>query len=270
MGGISLRFLRSRSWSAVTSASCRTCCCNSRWLIAILPRSSKRPLQGRLDLGRRHLFVDDDANGLVIPVGQHDLGAEVLLLADGEGDRFAGRHRDLEAADVAGRFPRLVLAGQLEVGAVGMLDQHDAVHVVAVGDGVGLALLDLGGRVQNALDDLDGGDAAIIGVGHGMDFGAQVDGVAEQATFVLLQIGDASVAGIGAALVDRDRSLRQMHARRVLEHQAEEREFGVRVFVVDADTLSLDVLTDDGQQSGLLPRQADGVVDGVLEVVAQL
>ena len=45
---------------------------------------------------------------------------------------------------------------------------------------------------------------AVVGGGHGHHLGAQVDGVAQEAAFVLLQVEDAGVAGVGGALVDGD------------------------------------------------------------------
>src|SRR5437667_3555489 len=117
--------------------------------------------------------------------------------------------------EVGRRLPGLVLGGKMEVGAVGVLHQQDTVHVVAIDDGVGLALLDLGGGVQDALDDLGRSELAVVGVGHGLDFGTQVNGVGEQAAFALLQVEDAGIASVGAPLVDRDGTLRQVHAGRV-------------------------------------------------------
>ena len=51
-----------------------------------------------------------------------------------------GGDLQLEAIDIAGALGRLVLADQVEVGAVGMLDQHDAIVLGAVLDVVGLLL----------------------------------------------------------------------------------------------------------------------------------
>ena len=48
----------------------------------------------------------------------------------------------------------------------------------------------------------------------GIDFGAQIDGVADEPFLVGLDIEDAGVAGVDAALEDRDRSLVQVQRRR--------------------------------------------------------
>src|SRR5262249_25418014 len=104
----------------------------------------------------------------------------------------------------------------------------------------------------------------------GLDLAAEIDGVTEQALLAGLEVHDAGVAGIGAALVDGDRPLHQVLVARVFEAQTQERELGLNALVVDADACRLDVLVDDGQHRRLLPRQGDLVVDGVLEVVADL
>ena len=62
---------------------------------------------------------------------------------------------------------------------------------------------------------------------HGLDLGAEVDGVGEQPFLVGLQVEDAGVAGVAAALEDGDRPLHQVQAGGVLELQAEQRELGV-------------------------------------------
>ena len=57
----------------------------------------------------------------------------------------------------------------------------------------------------------------VPGPGLGIDFGAQVDGVGDQAFFVGLDVEDAGIAGVDAALEDRDRALVQVSAGGVLE-----------------------------------------------------
>ena len=52
------------------------------------------------------------------------------------------------------------------------------------------------------------------------DFGAQVDGVADEPFFVGLQVEDAGVAGVDRAFEDGDRALRQVQAGGVLELEA--------------------------------------------------
>ena len=47
-----------------------------------------------------------------------------------------------------------------------------------------------------------------------IDFGAEVDGVADEPLLVRLHVEDAGVAGVDAALEHRDRPLVQVHARR--------------------------------------------------------
>src|SRR5437763_1050708 len=79
---------------------------------------------------------------------------------------------------------------------------------------------------------------------------------------------DAGVAGVVAALEDRDGALVEVHAGGVLELDAQERELGLGALVVDADARGLDVLGDDGQHGGLLAGQGHRPVDGILEEVA--
>src|SRR5262249_54661558 len=52
--------------------------------------------------------------------------------------------------------------------------------------------------------------------------------------------------------------------------EPEQGELGVGALVVDAHSLTIDVLADDGQEGRLLAGQGDGGVDGVLKVVPQL
>jgi hypothetical protein len=87
-----------------------------------------------------------------------------------------------------------------------------------------------------------------MALGRGLDFRAQVDGVTQQPLLVGLQIEDAGVAGIAAALENRDRPLRQGLSGGVLEFQSQQRKLGMDALVVDADLGTLDVLVDDRQQ----------------------
>ena len=70
-----------------------------------------------------------------------------------------------------------------------------------------------------------------------IDFGAQVDGVGDESLLVGLDVEDAGVAGVDAALEDRDRTLVQVRAGGVLELQAQERVLGLDALVVDGDLL---------------------------------
>ena len=56
-----------------------------------------------------------------------------------------------------------------------------------------------------------------LSLGDRFDLGAQVDGVGDQAFLLGLQVEDAGVAGVVAALEDGDRALHQVQAGGVLE-----------------------------------------------------
>ena len=66
-----------------------------------------------------------------------------------------------------------------------------------------------------------------------------------------------------------DRPLHEMHARRVLQAQAEQGMLDQRVFVVDRDLGALDVGANDRQHGRLLPRQRHRAVEPVLKEVPQ-
>src|SRR5207249_9607574 len=92
----------------------------------------------------------------------------------------------------------------------------------------------------------------------------------EQPLFLGLQVEDPGIAGIVAAVEYRDRALREVQVGVVLEAQAQHRELGMDLFVVDAHAAGIDLLIDDGQHGGFLPAEADRVVDLVGEVVAKV
>jgi hypothetical protein len=145
------------------------------------------------------------------------------------------------------------LLTSLNSGRTGVLDQHGAVLRVAVLHRVGLPLAQLGGGVEHALDGLDVGQPAAVGGGPRIHFSPEIDRVGEQALLVGLQVGDAGVAGVGAALEDGDRPLQQAQPRGILQPQAQERELRLGVLVVDGDARPLHVLADDGQRTRLFP-----------------
>ena len=94
-----------------------------------------------------------------------------------------------------------------------MLDQDGAVLLGAVLEVVGLLLANQAVGVQDALVELDLGDALGWVFHDRLDFGAQVDGVGEQPFFLGLQVEDAGVAGVVLAFEDGDRALHQVQRR---------------------------------------------------------
>jgi hypothetical protein len=150
--------------------------------------------------------------------------ADVALLGDGLGHYLAGGHLQLEAVDVAGRLGRLRGVHQLELVPHRVLDQDNAVLRVAVLHRVGLLLAQLRRRVEGALDGLDVGQPAAVGVDLRLDLRAEAYGVGDEPPLVGLQVRGACVAGVGAALEDGERPLHQVQPRRVLQLQAQRRE----------------------------------------------
>ena len=93
----------------------------------------------------------------------------------------------------------------------------------------------LGHGGDDPLHRLDTGDLLRAGADLRIDFGAQIDGVADESLLVGLHVEHAGIAGVDAALEDRDRPLVQVRARGVLELQAEQRVLGFCTrLVVDA------------------------------------
>jgi hypothetical protein len=160
-----------------------------------------------LDLVADHRALQEEADLLVGAVGQQRRRGEVALLGHGLLVGLAGGHLQPEAVGLAGRLGRLRGARQLERGADGVLDRHGPALWVAAPDRVGLRLAQFGGGVEHALDHLHLGQPAAVGGDLRLDLRAEVHGVGEQPLLVGLQVGDARVAGVAAALEDGDRPL---------------------------------------------------------------
>ena len=200
----------------------------------MLSASLRRCLQCR----RRLVERQEEADLVVAVVRQRDRGALRAFFDDRVAQVFLGGDRNLEAEHVGGFLGRLVVADELEALAlaVGVFDQQRAIGVAAVADVVDLLFADQRFGRDDALDRFDLGDARRVVAVLDAHFGAEVDGVADEPFFVRLQVEDARVAGVGRAFEHGDRALRQVHARRVLELQAEQRVLGLHARVVDAET----------------------------------
>ena len=200
------------------------------------------------------------------------VGPDVPFLLHREGLGLAGLDRGLEPVDLGRVLDRLLGAHQLEllVRAIRMLDQQRAVRLGTVDDLVGLLVGHLRHRRHDAPHRLHAGDLLRPGARLRIDFGSQVDGVAQEPLLVGLHIEHAGVPGVDAALEHGDRPLVQVRAAGVLEPQPEERVLALHGLVVDGEARALDVLAHDGQQRALLARQVHRVVDHVLEEVAEL
>src|SRR5262249_47294911 len=159
---------------------------------------------------------------------------------------------------------------QLEVGAVGMLDQHRAGMVGPVLDRVGLGLATAEFGLDDPLDYFHFDQLVGVGV-LGFDLGPQVHGVADETNLIGAAVVEAGVASVGAAFEDGDRALVDVQGRAVLELQTQEWELGVDLLVVDRDLLAADHrLVDDRDQGRLLPGQAYRLSNRILEMLAQL
>src|SRR5262249_19295757 len=99
-------------------------------------------------------------------------------------DRFAARHSELEPIVVARLFQWFRGGLQLPAGAHGMFQDESALLGGTVLDRVGLALLKLARRAENALGHLDGDEFSRRRLAFGLDFHALVDGVGKQALFL--------------------------------------------------------------------------------------
>ncbi len=104
----------------------------------------------------------------------------------------------------------------------------------------------------------------------GLDLDLEVQRVADQAVLARRQVLDPGVAGVGGVVEDGDRALHQEQRGGVLEAKSVERVLRIHRLVVDGDLRALDPLAEDREHRRLLPGQAHGRLDRVLEQLAGL
>ena len=189
---------------------------------------------------RLDLLADDfgaliELDRAVVHIRQGDLLTLGSLFFNRELGRLARLGLDGETVEIAGLFGRLLRRDQLPGRVDRILDQHGLCLLARVSHCVLLRSRVLAIGEHRALDQMDVEQFLGLIFGFRGDFGVEIDAVADQTLAAGREVFDAGVAGIDAAVEDRDRALHQVEIGRVGESQPVERMLGLHGRIVDRE-----------------------------------